>query len=133
MPRAPSEEPAGLVYRPDLVSPDEEAALLDTFSVGLHAIQLSGLKLNDKAAIIGSGSIGLGQLQLAKLSGADTIVFDIVDSSLELARELGADVVVNTKTEDGLAKLMEFTSGRGADITFECAGGSAMPNASGCS
>ena len=71
--------PAKKFYRlPDHVS-FEEAALLDTFSVGLHAIQLSGLKLNDKAAIIGSGSIGLGQLQLAKLSGADTIVFDIVD------------------------------------------------------
>jgi len=110
---------------PDHVS-FEEAALLDTFSVGLHAIQLSGLHLNDKVAIIGSGSIGLGQLQLAKLSGADAIVFDMVDSSLELARELGADMIVNTEKEDGYQKLMEFTNGRGADIVFECAGGSAM-------
>ncbi|KAF2510564.1 zinc-dependent alcohol dehydrogenase [Flavobacterium foetidum] len=118
--------PAKKFYKlPDHVS-YEEAALLDTFSVGLHAIQLSGIKLNDKVAIIGSGSIGLGQLQLAKASGADAIIFDIVDSSLELAKELGADVVVNTKKENAYSKLLEFTDNRGADITFECAGGSAM-------
>jgi L-iditol 2-dehydrogenase len=118
--------PAKKFYKlPDHVS-FEEAALLDTFSVGLHAVQLSGLKINDKVAIIGSGSIGLGQLQLAKIAGADVIIFDIVDSSLELAKELGADVIVNTKKEDGYQKLMEFTNQRGADITFECAGGTAM-------
>jgi len=118
--------PAKKFYKlPDHVS-YEEAAVLDTFSVGLHAVQLSGLKINDKVAIIGSGSIGLGQLQLAKIVGADVIIFDIVDSSLQLAKELGADVTVNTKKEDGYQKLMEFTNQLGADITFECAGGTAM-------
>lgn len=111
---------------PDHVS-FEEATLLDTFSVGLHAVQVSGLKINDKVAVIGSGSIGLGQVQLAKACGADVIVTDIVDHSLELAKELGADVVVNSNTEDARQKVLEFTNGRGADITFECAGGTAMP------
>jgi L-iditol 2-dehydrogenase len=105
----------------------EEATLLDTFSVGLHAIQLSGIKLNDKVVVVGAGCIGLGQLQLAKICGADVMVTDIVGPALQLAKELGADVVVNTKTEDGYQKLMEFTGNRGADIVFECAGGSAMP------
>lgn len=119
--------PAKKFYKlPDHVS-FEEATLLDTFSVGLHAIQLSGIKLNDKVVVIGTGCIGLGQLQLAKICGADVLVTDIVDSALELAKELGADAVVNTKTEDGLKKVMEFTGNRGADIVFECAGGTAMP------
>lgn len=112
---------------PDHVS-YEEAALLDAFSVGVYALQLSGFKINDKVAIIGSGSIGLGQLQLAKIAGAEVIMFDIVDSSLRLAKELGADVVVNTTQEDAKQKLMEFTDNRGADITFECAGGTAIPH-----
>ncbi len=119
--------PAKKLYKlPDHVS-FEEATLLDTFSVGLHALQLSGLKLNDKVVVIGSGSIGLGQLQLAKIAGADVLVTDIVESSLELARELGADVVVNSDREDVEAAVKAFTGGRGADITFECAGGTAMP------
>jgi L-iditol 2-dehydrogenase len=105
----------------------EEAALLDTFSVCLHAQQLSGLKINDKVAIIGSGCIGLGQLQLAKASGADVMVIDVVDSSLQMAKELGADLVVNSKNEDAYKKMMEFTGLRGVDIAFECAGGSSMP------
>ncbi|UHG94254.1 zinc-binding dehydrogenase (plasmid) [Spirosoma oryzicola] len=111
---------------PDHVS-YEEATLIDTFSVCMHAIHLSGIKLNNKVVIIGAGPIGLGQLQLAKISGADVIVTDVVDSALAIAKELGADAVVNTKTEDGYQKVMEFTGGRGADITFECAGGPSMP------
>src|SRR3954463_2711297 len=78
---------AGPCYKfyklPDHVS-FEEATLLDTFSVCLHAIQLSGIKLNDKVVVIGSGCIGLGELQLAKLSGADVLIIDKVDSSLQL-------------------------------------------------
>lgn len=119
--------PAEKFYKlPDHVS-FEEAALLDTFSVCLHGINLSGLKVNDKVAVIGAGTIGLGQVQLAKACGADVLVTDIVDSGLNLARELGADVVVNSKNEDARARVMEFTGGRGVDIAFECAGGTAMP------
>lgn len=111
---------------PDHVS-DEEATLLDTFSVSLHAIHLSGIKIGDKVAIIGAGPIGLAQLQLAKLYGADVMIADVAKFPLKVAAELGADVVVNTAEEDGLAKLKDFTNGRGADITFECAGGESMP------
>ena len=119
--------PAKKFYKlPDHVS-YEEAALLDTFSVCLHAVQLSGMKLNDKVVVIGAGPIGLGQMQLAKLSGADVLVTDVVDGGLRIAKELGADEVVNTKTEDGYKKVMEFTNGRGAEIVFECAGGPSMP------
>ncbi len=111
---------------PDNIS-FEEAALLDTFSVCMHAIQLSGIKLNDTVVVIGAGPIGLGQLQLAKISGADVIIMDMVDSSLAIAKELGADLVINTKKEDALQKIMEYTNNCGADITFECAGGPSMP------
>lgn len=119
--------PAEKFYKlPDHVS-FEEATLLDTFSVCLHALHLSGLKINDKVVVIGAGPIGSGQLQLVKIAGADVIVIDIVDSSLKLAKELGADVVVNAKTEDAYQKVMEFTNNRGADIVFECVGGPSMP------
>ncbi|GGH08870.1 zinc-dependent alcohol dehydrogenase [Mucilaginibacter phyllosphaerae] len=111
---------------PDHVS-FEEATLLDTFSVCMHAIQLSGIKINDKVVVIGAGCIGLGQLQLAKACGADVLITDKVASALNVAKDLGADEIVHTDTEDAHKKVMEFTGGRGADIVFECAGGSAMP------
>jgi L-iditol 2-dehydrogenase len=110
---------------PDHVS-YEEATLLDTFSVSLHAQQLSGLHINQQVVIIGAGPIGLGQLQLAKASGADVIIADIVDSSLEIALELGADAVINAEKEDAHQRILSLTGGKGADITFECAGGETM-------
>jgi L-iditol 2-dehydrogenase len=104
----------------------EEAALVDTFSVCLHAHHLSGLGINDKVAVIGGGPIGMGQLMLAKSSGADVILVDIVQSALDMARELGADAVVNSKEQDAVEAIKAFTGGRGVDIAFECAGGETM-------
>jgi L-iditol 2-dehydrogenase len=119
--------PARKFYKlPEHVS-FEEAALIDTFSVCLHAQHLSGLSINDKVAIIGAGPIGLGQLMLAKASGADVLITDVVDSALALARELGADVVLNSSREDPVAAAKAFTGGRGVDIAFECCGGPSMP------
>ncbi len=119
--------PAEKFYKlPDHVS-FEEAALIDTLSVCLHAQHLSGLGLNDKVAIIGAGPIGLGQLMLAKATGADVIITDVVPSALDKARELGADAVVNSAGEDAVERVKAFSEGRGADIVFECAGGDAMP------
>lgn len=119
--------PATKSYKlPDHVS-FEEAALIDTLSVCLHAQHRSGLSINDKVAIIGAGPIGLGQLLLAKASGADVVISDLVDASRDLARELGADAVVDAADPRAVDLFREFTGGRGADIVFECAGGEAMP------
>lgn len=119
--------PASKFYRlPDHVS-FAEAALVDTLSVCLHGQHLSGLTINDKVVVIGAGCIGLGQLMLAKASGADVMITDIVDSALDLARSLGADHVLNTNRDDWQQAVLDWTDGRGADIVFECAGGEAMP------
>jgi L-iditol 2-dehydrogenase len=119
--------PAKKFYKlPDHVS-FEEAALIDTFAVCLHAQHKAGLSINNKVAITGAGPIGLGQLMLAKATGADVLITDVVDSALDLAKELGADVVVNSNREDPAAAAKAFTGGRGVDIAFECCGGKSMP------
>ena len=111
---------------PDHVS-FEEATLVDTLSVCLHAQHRSGLTINDKVAILGAGPIGLGMLMLAKASGADVLITDIVDKSLDLAKELGADMAANPHRDEPEKLAMEWTDGRGCDIVFECAGGPSMP------
>jgi L-iditol 2-dehydrogenase len=119
--------PASHVYRlPDHIT-FEEAALVDTFSVCLHAHHLSGLTINDRVAIIGAGPIGLGQAMLAKASGADVLILDPVPHTLQAAQDLGADVTVNPETDDPVAAAKAFSGGRGVDIVFECAGGDSMP------
>jgi L-iditol 2-dehydrogenase len=111
---------------PDHVS-FEEASLIDTLSVCMHAQHVSGLGINDTVAVIGAGPIGLGQMLLAKASGADVIICDVVDSALDLAKDLGADAVVNSAREDPVQRVRDFTGGRGVDIAFECVGGDVMP------
>ncbi|MFO0953555.1 MAG: zinc-binding dehydrogenase [Isosphaeraceae bacterium] len=119
--------PAKKFYKlPDRVS-FEEATLLDTFSVCLHAHHLGGVGIHDKVAVLGAGPIGLGQLMLARAGGADVIVVDVVQHSLDLARELGADAVVNSREEDPVPRVTEFSHGRGVDVAIECAGGKSMP------
>jgi L-iditol 2-dehydrogenase len=74
-------------------------------------------------AIIGAGPIGLLALLVARLKGAGTII--VTDRSahrLELARELGADVVVDVAEQDPLAAVQAATGGRGADAAIEAVG-----------
>lgn len=112
---------------PDAIGYDD-AALLDTYAVALHAQHLSGLTINARVAIIGAGPIGLGQLMLAKASGADVLIIDTVPHALDLARRLGADRTVHSAEEDPVAAIRAMTGNRGADIVFECAGGESMPD-----
>ncbi len=112
---------------PDTIGFDD-AALLDTYAVALHAQHLAGLTINARVAIIGAGPIGLGQAMLAKASGAEVLVIDTVPHALALARRLGADRIVDSRGEDPVAAVEAMTDGRGADIVFECAGGESMPD-----
>ncbi|VXD00499.1 zinc-dependent alcohol dehydrogenase [Sphingomonas sp. 8AM] len=113
-------------HLPDHVGFDD-AALVDTYSVCLHAHHLSGVTIGDRVAVIGAGPIGLGQLMLAKAAGAAVIVVDKVAHSLDIARRLGADAVIDAGDGDPVAAVQAFARGQGADVVFECVGGAAMP------
>lgn len=105
----------------------DDAALLDTYAVALHAQHLSPLTIGSRVAIIGAGPIGLGQLMLAKASGAQVTIIDTLPHALALAARLGADRTVNSDDEAPEAIVHAATDDRGADIVFECAGGTSMP------
>lgn len=112
---------------PDSVGYDD-ASLLDTYAVALHAQHLSGLTIGARVAIIGAGPIGLGQLMLAKASGAKVMIVDKLPHALALAERLGADRIVHADEEDIEAAIRAMSDDRGADIVFECAGGTSMPD-----
>ncbi|WP_312490280.1 zinc-binding dehydrogenase [Sphingomonas sp.] len=105
----------------------DDAALLDTYVVALHAQHLSGLTIGSRVAIIGAGPIGLGQLMLAKAGGAHVTILDRLPHALALAGRLGADRMVDVGSGDAAAAVAAMTDDRGADIVFECAGGESMP------
>jgi threonine dehydrogenase-like Zn-dependent dehydrogenase len=69
--------------------------------------------------------MGLECLQIARLSGAGLIItVDVRDEACQVSRELGADHALNARTTDVIPTIRELTGGNGADVVFECAGGS---------
>jgi L-iditol 2-dehydrogenase len=78
---------------------------------------------NDTAVVVGSGMIGLFVIQVLRAKGCGTIIaVDLEEERLTLARELGADVVLNPKKDDIRKEVEALTGGRGADIAFEVVG-----------
>lgn len=100
-----------------------EGALIEPLAVGMHAANQGGAHLGQTAVVTGAGCIGLVSLLALKAMGVSkVVVVDIVEKRLQKALELGADVVINGKDEDTVARLMEITEGRGFDLGIETAG-----------
>jgi threonine dehydrogenase-like Zn-dependent dehydrogenase len=113
-----------LVRVDDRIS-DSEAACLQSLSDSVAAVETADIAIGDSVAIYGQGSMGLECLQIARSSGAGLIVtVDVREESCRVSRELGADVAVNARTDDPVAAIQRLTGGNGADVVFECAGGS---------
>ena len=74
-------------------------------------------------AILGSGPIGLSSLQACIVRGAaQTIVVDVVQSRLDLARKMGATHVINATQTPPVPEIARLTGGLGADVVLETAG-----------
>src|SRR3954470_642396 len=113
-----------LVRVDDRIS-DSEAACLQSLSDSVAAVETAGIGIGDSVAIYGQGSMGLECLQIAGCSGAGPIVtVDVRDEACRVSRELGAEVAINARNEDPVEAIRDLTGGNGADVVFECAGGS---------
>lgn len=103
--------------------PYEQAAMFEPSTVALHGVLCNDYRGGGSVAVLGCGTIGIFTLQWAKIFGAKkVVVFDIDDGRLALAKRMGADAVVNTKTDDYKAKCLSLTDGKGFDFVFEAAG-----------
>ena len=101
----------------------QQAALVEPFSVALHAVEITPIRLMDTVAIVGVGTIGLYTLLAAKFMGAGKVI--VTDKSLhrlEMAKRLGADMTLQVDEVDPIAAVMAATDGLGADVVFEAVG-----------
>jgi S-(hydroxymethyl)glutathione dehydrogenase/alcohol dehydrogenase len=86
------------------------------------AINTASIRPGESIAIFGCGGVGLSAVMGAKLAGAGKIIaVDTLDRKLAMAKELGADYLINASQDDPILKVMEF-SGGGADYALECIG-----------
>jgi threonine dehydrogenase-like Zn-dependent dehydrogenase len=114
--------PGHILYRiPDNVT-FEQAAMVEPIAVALHSINISGIKINDTAAVFGSGMIGLFIIQLLRQAGCHVIAIDILPDKLDMAKNAGASLLLNSSTDDVTGEILKLTQNRGADFAFEAVG-----------
>jgi L-iditol 2-dehydrogenase len=99
------------------------ASLGEPIACAVYAGMVSGVELGDTVAVIGAGFAGQIIAQTVKAKGArKVIVVDVVDGKLELAKRIGADAVINAKTQNVLDIILDETKGYGVDVVIEAAG-----------
>ncbi len=114
--------PAALLHKiADNVS-FEESTIVNQGALGLHAIRRCRIEPGDTVAVIGPGLVGMITLQLAQAVGAIRVIVVGRGARLDLARELGADDVIDYTAGDVAEAIRSLTGGRGVDCAFECAG-----------
>jgi len=108
-----------------------EGSLYEPISVALRGSKKLGDITGKTVTVFGSGPIGLLTVKCLKYLGAGTVIaMDIIDERLAVAKEVGADYVINTQNEDAIAKVKELTHGEGADAAADCVGISTSLNSS---
>jgi len=106
---------------PENVSFEEGAIIACGVVTAFHATRLANIGIGDHVMIIGLGGVGLHAIQFARMKGAGEIMaVDLLESKLKVAKEQGADYVVNPSREDPVAKAKELWGG--ADVAFEFIG-----------
>lgn len=96
-----------------------EAALVEPLSCVYNALRSVETSHLDAVLVIGAGPIGIMHVMLNKVAGAKKVIAaDIRDDRLETIREFGADVTINSQTEDLQQAVLRETSGRGADVVI---------------
>ncbi len=108
---------SGTVAIPDDVS-FEEASFLEPLNTCLKALETAELRPEEIVVILGQGPVGLLMMQAARCEGARTVGLDLLQQRLNVARELGADLVLNPATDDIPSSVRELTDGRGADLVI---------------
>ncbi|MGH3366015.1 MAG: NADPH:quinone oxidoreductase family protein [Nocardioidaceae bacterium] len=79
-----------------------------------------------------AGGVGSAAVQLGKAAGASVIGVVGSPDKADVARRLGADVVVDRHSEDFVSVVKEVTGGRGADVVYDPVGGEAFTRSTKC-
>jgi threonine dehydrogenase-like Zn-dependent dehydrogenase len=120
--------PGHTIYKlPDNVPDDLAGPANCALSQVIYGLEKAGAGIGDHVVIQGAGGVGINAIAVAKAMGVEQIiVIDGLDDRLQLAKEFGAQHVVDLRSfptpEDRVKRVKELTDGFGADIVLELAG-----------
>ncbi len=102
--------------------PTDVAALIEPLAVGWHAAKMADLRGGDTCLIVGAGPIGLVTLLSLKAQGAgEVVVVELTEARKAKAAELGADLVLDPRSDD-VAAVLADRYGQGVDVAFDAGG-----------
>jgi threonine dehydrogenase-like Zn-dependent dehydrogenase len=120
-----------IVHKIDAALPPEIAVMFNPLGAGFRwAVEIPRTKAGDTVVILGPGQRGLASVLACREAGARRIIVTGLAADarkLELARELGADFVVDVENEDTKQRVRELTEGEGADVVVEVSSYSTKP------
>ena len=101
------------------------AAFSMTYGTAIHALKQRGaLQAGETLLVLGaSGGVGLAAIEIGKAMGARVIAAASSAEKLEVARQAGADELINYQTEDVRERLKSLTKGQGVDVIIDPVGG----------
>jgi NADPH2:quinone reductase len=114
-----------LIPVPDSLALPEAAALLHDGATALGLVESFPIRPREWVLVVGaSGGLGALLVQLARAAGARAVAAARGQAKLDLARDLGAEVVIDDSEPDWPRRVVEATDGHGADLVFDNVGGS---------
>ncbi|SDP94702.1 NADPH2:quinone reductase [Actinopolyspora xinjiangensis] len=119
---------------PAALSDAEAASLFIGYQTGWFGLHRRAALREGETLLVhaASGGVGSAAIQLGKAAGATVIGVVGGPEKAEVARELGADVVVDRHTEDFVSVVKERTGGRGADVIYDPVGGETYERSTKC-
>lgn len=109
----------------------EEGVLIEPATIALAGLKKCNINKESTVLIIGTGAIGLSAIPLAKEMGAGRVIVSGRKTyKLDVAKLMGADVIVNSTREDLNAVVLKETNGKGADAIIETSGNISVINQS---
>lgn len=127
--------PEGDTYiLPDFLS-YQDAIMIEPTTIAVQACSRAELAEDDDVLIIGAGALGSSMLRMVKLMHPHSIIVsDIDDAKLQEALAHGADAVINSRTEDFVARAKELTGGYGPTLVIDaaCVKGSLLSACQAC-
>ena len=109
-----------LIKLGDEIDTDASAPLSCSALTAYGAVKNANLTPNDNVVIVGTGGLGLMAIQLAKaITGSRIIALDRDDDKLKVAKENGANDIINSTKEDAVKAVMELTERMGADAVID--------------
>lgn len=111
-----------LFVLPDNV-PFETAGLISCAVItAMHAFRRARLSINDTAVVLGAGGVAQPLIQILNSAGVIVVALSRSKAKLDIAKQLGAHLILQTDNPNVAKQIREFAGGDGAQCVFDCVG-----------